>query len=187
MLCVDILLRFSLLVLLVWDRRVRLSSTPSCPALLPGQQDWAETVFPGFLQPGCGAHGDLRPCSSRSAPQAHVLHGEGDPRGYIVTAGSLWQEEVSAFFPSVASSSPRGARTFSCLHVPSPWMVAPGHFQGEFIMLLLSWAHSLQPSWGTGFALHHNAMSKEMLPTQLTPLCPQKQRPLAPAFSSTGK
>lgn len=36
MLCVDILLTFLLLVLLVWDRGVRLSSTPSCPALLLG-------------------------------------------------------------------------------------------------------------------------------------------------------
>lgn len=139
MLCVGNLVRFLLLVLQVWDRGVRLNSTPSCPALLPGQQDWAEPILPGFLQPGCGAHGDLRPCSSHSAPQAHVLQREGDLRGCIVTAGSLWQEEVSAFFPSVASSSsvPRGARTFSCLHVPSLWTLAPGDFQGELNVLLL--------------------------------------------------
>lgn len=50
MLCVGILVRLLLLILQVWDRGVGLSSTPSCPALLPGQQDWAETFQAAYSQ-----------------------------------------------------------------------------------------------------------------------------------------
>ena len=129
---------------------MRLSFTPLLPCR-QASRTRQRLSLQACLQLDCGAHGGVRPCSSRSAPCARALQGEGDLRGCIVATGSLRQEEVPALFPSAASSFlPRGrgepGRSPACMH-PGPGWSFPGVSRVSSSYQHCPGLTAHQPSW----------------------------------------